>query len=77
MEDFRSGEIDDVIIIYTSMKNSVVTETERKLLLPLKREDFAVTNAEALKAGIYQEEILILIFSLMLTNLYPRSKDIK
>ena len=58
MEDFRSGEIDDVIIIYTSMKNSVVTETERKLLLPLKREDLAVTNAEALKAGIYQEEIL-------------------
>ena len=58
MEDFRSGEIDDVIIIYTSMKNSVVTETERKLLLPLKREDFAVANAEALKAGIYQEDIL-------------------
>lgn len=58
MEDFKSGEIDDVIIIYTSMKNSVVTETERKLLLPLKREDFALKNAEALKAGIYQEEIL-------------------
>lgn len=58
MEDFKSGEIDDVIIIYTSMKNSVVTETERKLLLPLKREDFASVNAEALKAGIYQEEIL-------------------
>ena len=40
------------------METSVVTETERKLLLPLKKENFAVANAEALKAGIYQEEIL-------------------
>ncbi|MBO5033967.1 MAG: ATP synthase F1 subunit gamma [Lachnospiraceae bacterium] len=58
MEDFKNGKIDDVIIIYTSMKNNVVAETERKLLLPLKREDFALHHADALKAGIYQEEIL-------------------
>lgn len=39
---YENEEIDEVYMIYTSMKNSMQTETNLKRLLPLSREDFAV-----------------------------------
>lgn len=56
LEQFKSGEIDEAYVIYTSMKNSITTEIEMMQLLPLKRE--TLEQNEAHKAGIYQEEIL-------------------
>jgi F-type H+-transporting ATPase subunit gamma len=56
MEQFKDGELDEVHIIYTSMKNSMTTEMNCMQLLPFAREDFA--TIEAHKAGVYQEEIL-------------------
>jgi F-type H+-transporting ATPase subunit gamma len=56
LEQFKVGEIDEVHVLYTSMKNSIVTELSTLQLLPLKREDLAIEEAH--KAGIYQEEIL-------------------
>jgi F-type H+-transporting ATPase subunit gamma len=56
MEQFKEGKLDEVHIIYTSMKNSMTTEMNCMQLLPFAREDFA--TIEAHKAGVYQEEIV-------------------
>jgi F-type H+-transporting ATPase subunit gamma len=56
MEQFKNGELDEVHIIYTDMKNSMTTEMNCMQLLPFAREDFA--TIEAHKAGIYQEDIV-------------------
>jgi F-type H+-transporting ATPase subunit gamma len=56
MEQFKAGELDEVHIIYTDMKNSMTTEMNCMQLLPFAREDFA--TIEAHKAGIYQEDIV-------------------
>lgn len=55
LEQFKNGELDEVYLIYTSMKNSIQTETEMMRLLPLMREDYLIE--EARKIGIYQEEL--------------------
>lgn len=55
LEHFKEEELDEVYLIYTSMKNSVTTETELMRLLPLVRDDYE--NREIVKAGIYQEEL--------------------
>jgi F-type H+-transporting ATPase subunit gamma len=56
MEQFKAGEIDEVHIIYTSMRNSMTTEMNCMQLLPFARENFAIDEAH--KAGVYQEEIV-------------------
>lgn len=56
MERFKEGKLDEVYIVYTSMKNSMTTEVEQMQLLPFVREDFAATQEH--KAGSVQEEIL-------------------
>ncbi|MGN1147509.1 MAG: ATP synthase F1 subunit gamma [Lachnospiraceae bacterium] len=55
LEQFKNGELDEVYLIYTGMKNSIQTETEMMRLLPLMREDYLIE--EARKIGIYQEEL--------------------
>ncbi|WP_318708836.1 ATP synthase F1 subunit gamma [Candidatus Acetatifactor stercoripullorum] len=57
LEQFKTEELDEVSLIYTSMKNSITTETQILKLLPMAAEDFA--DREALKAGIYQEELVM------------------
>lgn len=56
LEQFKEGEIDEVYIIYTSMKNSMTTETEMMQLLPMEKREFV--PKEAVTAGIFQEELL-------------------
>lgn len=55
LEQFKSGELDEVYLIYTRMKSSIRTETEMLKLLPLIREDYV--SEEAQKNGILQEEL--------------------
>lgn len=57
LEQFREEEIDEVIMIYTIMKNSITTETETMRLLPLERE--TLDSGEAKKAGVYQEPLVL------------------
>ena len=56
LEQFREGEIDEVYVIYTSMKNSMTTETEMMQILPMEKKEFV--PREAMTAGIFQEELL-------------------
>lgn len=56
LEQFKSGDIDEAYIIYTSMKNSITTEISTMRLLPLVQED--LVDDEADKAGLYNEELL-------------------
>lgn len=56
LEQFKSGDIDEAYIIYTSMKNSITTEISTMRLLPLIQED--LLDDEADKTGLYNEEIL-------------------
>lgn len=55
LEQFKSGELDEVYLIYTRMKSSIQTETEMLKLLPLIREDYV--SDEVLKNGIHHEEL--------------------
>lgn len=56
LEQFREGEIDEVYVIYTSMKNSMTTETEMMQILPMEKKEFV--PREAMTAGIFREELL-------------------
>lgn len=56
LEQFKNGELDEVCIIYTSMKNSISCESEVKELLPLCKKNVLAEKLH--KAGIYEEEIL-------------------
>lgn len=56
LEQFKSGDIDEAYIIYTSMRNSITTEISTMRLLPLIQED--LLDDEADKTGLYNEEIL-------------------
>lgn len=53
---FESGELDDVYIIYTRMKNAMQTEAELIKLLPLKKLDFTPENMPSL-TGVYRESV--------------------
>ena len=57
-ELFESGELDDIYIIYTRMKNAMQAEAEMIKLLPLKRLDFTPENIPYL-SGVYREEITL------------------
>ena len=58
LEQFKEEELDEVYLIYTSMKNSITTETQILKLLPMVAEDYA--SMEVQKAGIYQEELVMM-----------------
>ena len=40
IEQFRSGELDEVYVIYTRMVNAMQVETDTVKLLPLHKADF-------------------------------------
>ena len=53
LEMYDSGEVDEVYMIFTSMKNGMQTEANFERLLPLTRGRF---NPAGLSANVYQEE---------------------
>lgn len=55
---FESGELDDVYIIYTMMKNAMQVETEKIKLLPLVRTDFGPVNVQ-IPLDVYREDIVL------------------
>ena len=54
LENYESGKIDEVYIIYTKMINSVTAEPEMIQLLPFRKMDFKISQAD-----VYHEEIII------------------
>ena len=54
MEDYESGKIDEVWILFTQMLNSMTEEVQLKQLLPLRRESF---QNIAIPVSMIQEEI--------------------
>lgn len=57
LEQFQAGELDDVHLIYTTMKNSMTTQAQILHLLPLVVDDFAIKEAHM--TGIMQEELVM------------------
>ena len=54
LENYENGDIDEVYIIYTNMKSSVVVEPQMIQLLPMKRTDFA-----GVPTDVFHEEIVM------------------
>ena len=54
LEQFRSGELDEIYIVYTRMENSVQSEAEVLKLLPLERSSF---NEMKMPLNMYREAI--------------------
>lgn len=54
ISQFRSGELDEVYIVYTRMENSVQSEAEVVKILPLERSSF---NVMKMPLNVYREEI--------------------
>lgn len=57
LQQFHTGEVDDVQLIYTVMKNGVTTETQTLNLLPLTAQHYMPEQAHM--AGIVQEELVM------------------
>lgn len=57
LDQFNEHKLDEVYLIFTSMKNSLSAETEMLRLLPLIREDF--DSGDIRRAGIFQEELVM------------------
>lgn len=55
LEQFKNGELDEVYIIYTGMKNGIVSENAIMEILPLKKQN--VLSEEAHKAGFFEQEL--------------------
>ena len=56
LSSFSDGEIDDLHIVFTAMKNSIECETRFRQLLPLTA---SMPNDKDLPAGIVQEQFLM------------------
>lgn len=58
MEQFKRGELDEVDIVYTSMKNSMASELEYMQLLPFSKEAFEKESArvEAMRKKVMKSE---------------------
>ena len=56
LEKFDNGELDEIDIIFTSMKNGMQSETKMERLLPLTQQDFS--NHLQQTAGVMQEEFI-------------------
>lgn len=63
LEQFRSGELDEIYIVYTRMVNAVQSEAEVLKLLPLERSSF---NEMKMPLNMYREAI----------DLYPSAQDV-
>lgn len=57
LEQFKSGELDEVFVIYTGMKNSITTETQMIQLLPMRREDHV--EEEGQHTGVIPVDTLV------------------
>lgn len=55
LEQFRDEELDDVVLIYTSMVNSMATEAQTMKLLPIVKEEIAQVGGETV--NVSQETI--------------------
>jgi F-type H+-transporting ATPase subunit gamma len=58
LEQFVEGELDEVYIIYTEMKNSITTETRQFRLLPLVKENMQDHSAQ-LGMGFHADDIVL------------------
>ena len=56
LEQFRSGELDEVYIIYTGMKNSITTETYVRQLLPLVRNEETSAGDDQTEPPVFQPD---------------------
>ena len=54
---FLEGQLDEVYLIYTAMKNSMTTEPRMMQLLPMVRE--TCLSRAAVVSGIFQEEFVL------------------
>ncbi len=61
LDDYMNQELDEVYMIYTTMKNSIVCETQFFKLLPLDRKDAMANDQNIVKAAsaARQEEFLM------------------
>ena len=61
LNDYENQDVDEVYMVYTTMKNSIVCETQFFQLLPLDRKENATGGQDVLKAtsGALQEEFLM------------------
>ena len=57
LEKYDNGELDEIDIIYTSMKNGMQSETKVERLLPLTQQDFSASVMQQ-AAGVQQEEFI-------------------
>lgn len=56
LELFEAGEMDEIHIIYTRMKNALQAEAEQIKLLPLQKTDFSPEKMAAM-SGVYREAV--------------------
>lgn len=59
LEDFLSGKLDEVHIIFTNMENAVSSQTEIMQLLPLKKTFFGSETRVDIPLDVHQEEIML------------------
>ncbi len=57
-EMFEAGELDEIYILYTQMKNAMQVEAQKIKLLPLQKSDFIPKNMPSL-TGVRQETITL------------------
>ena len=57
LEAYDNGELDEIDIIFTSMKNGMQSETRMERLLPLTQQDFSPTVMQH-AVGVQQEEFI-------------------
>ena len=55
LEKYRTGELEEIHIIYTRMENSMQSVTEVKKVLPIKRPDLS-----KIPMDVYQEEFFMI-----------------
>ena len=56
LEKYDNGDLDEIDIIFTSMKNGMQSETRMERLLPLTQQSFTVNMQQA--TGVIQEEFI-------------------
>ena len=56
LEKYDNGDLDEIDIIFTSMKNGMQSETRMERLLPLTQQSFAANMQQA--TGVLQEEFI-------------------
>lgn len=57
LEQYESGMLDEVYVIYTDMKTSISAEVDMIKLLPVPRDTANIAKMQ--KAGVYQDEVVL------------------